>query len=109
MVKEMVNDVNKFFDNSNDYYTNQQLIWCRDLFRVVIVKEWAMGNHNIGKLYACNKVLVKICIYFYHVFWKVICVEWHDLQVQKKVLKEEVEVIMEEANKKEIEWFRIWM
>ena len=38
IVKEMVNDANKYFDNNNDYCTNQQLIGYRDLFREFIVK-----------------------------------------------------------------------
>ena len=54
----MANDTNNFFNNINDYCTNQQLIGCRDLFRGIAVKEWVMGNHNISKLYAHNKVLV---------------------------------------------------
>ena len=38
-VKDMVKDVDKYFDNNNDHCTNHQLIGYRDLFREVIVKE----------------------------------------------------------------------
>ena len=39
IVKEMLNNVNKHFDNNNNYCTNQKFIGHRDLFRGVIVKE----------------------------------------------------------------------
>ena len=58
--------MNKFFNNRNDYFINQQLIGHIDLFRGVIVKELVMGNHNISKFYAHDKVLVKSCVHFYH-------------------------------------------
>ena len=61
-----------------------------------------MGNHNISKFHACNKVLVKSCVHFYHQIWKKRCVVLNNPEVQKKVLKEEVEVIVEEANREEI-------
>ena len=95
----MANDVNKFFNNSDDYHTNKKLIGCRDLFRGVTVKEWAIGNHNISKLHVHNKVLVKSCVHLYHEFWKIRRIMLHKLEVQQKVLQEEVEVIMEETNK----------
>ena len=58
-----------------------------------------MGNHNINKLHAPNKVLVKSCVNFYHECWKRKCIVLHDPEVQQKVLKEEVEVMIEEENK----------
>ena len=79
----MVNDMNKFFNNSNDYCTNHQLIGHRDLFRGVTVKEWVMGNHNVSKFHACNKVLVKSCFHFYHECWKIRFVVLHDPEVQR--------------------------
>ena len=50
-----------------------------------------------------DKVLVQICIQFYNECWKRRCVVFRDPEVQQKALKEEVEVIMEEANKEETE------
>ena len=66
------------------------------------MKEWAMINHNISKFHTCKKVLVKSCIHFYHELWKRRCIVFHEPEVQQKVLKEEVEVIMEEGNREEI-------
>ena len=83
----MVNDVNKYFDNNNYYYTNKQLIGHINLFRVVIVKEWAIGNHNKINCHVHNKVLVKICIHFYHECWKRRCVVLHNLEYQHNELK----------------------
>ena len=45
----------------------------------------------------------KSCIHFYNEFWKRRCAVLHNAEVQLKVLKEEVEVTMEEANAEEIE------
>ena len=103
IVQEMLNDVNKYFNNNDDYYTNQQLIGHRELFRGVVVKEWVIENQNNINFHAYNKVLVKSCVQFYHECWKRRCVVLHDPEVQKKVLKEEVLVIMEEANEEAIE------
>ena len=103
IVQEMLNDINKYFNNNEDYYTNQQMIGYRDLFRGVVVKEWVIENQNNINFYAYNKVLVKSCVQFYNECWKRRCVVLHDPEVQKKVLKEEVLVIMEEANEEAIE------
>ena len=65
-----------------------------------------MGNHNNSKFYAHNKVSVKSCVHFYHECWKRRYIVLHDPEVQQKVLKEEVEAIMEGANKEEIEELR---
>ena len=98
IVKEMLNDVNKYFNNNDDYHTNQQLIGHRELFRGVIVKEWVIENLNNMHFHTCDKVFVKNYVQFYHECWKRRCVALHDHEVQKKVLKEEVLVIMEEAS-----------
>ena len=51
----MANDENKFFNNNNDYFKNQQFIGYRDLFKGFIVKEWVTGNHNISKFHSHKK------------------------------------------------------
>ena len=95
----MLKDINKYFNNDDYYYTNQQLIGHRGLFRGVIVKEWVMGNHNNINSHACNKVLVKSCVQFYHECWKRRYVFLHDPDVQRKVLEEELLAIKDEAEK----------
>ena len=62
-----------------------------------------MGHNYVSVFDVCNKVLVKSCVHFYNEFWKRRCVVLYNLEVQLKVFKEEVEVIMEEANAEEIE------
>ena len=63
------------------------------------MKEWVMGNYNSIHFHAYNKVLVESSLQFFHECWKRRCVILHNREVQKKVLKEEVLVIMEEAEK----------
>ena len=70
------------------------------LFRGVIVKEWVMGNYNNINFHAYDKALVKISVQFYHECWKRRCLVLHNLEVQKKVSKEEALAIMEEAEKR---------
>ena len=95
----MLNDISKYSNNGDDYYTNQQLIGHKDIFRGVVVKEWVMGNDNNINFHTCNKVLVKSSVTFYHDYWKRRCVVLHEPQFQIKALKEEVLVIMDEAEK----------
>ena len=40
IVQEMLDNINEYFNDDNNPYTNQQLIRHKDLFRGVIVKEW---------------------------------------------------------------------
>ena len=93
----MLKDINKCFNDDNDYYANQQLIGCNDTFRGVVVKEWVMGNNNSINFHACSKVLVKSSVQFCNECWKRRCVVLHYPEVQRKVLKDEVLIIMEEA------------
>ena len=66
IVQEMLKDINKYFNNDDDCHTSQKLIGRRDVFRGIVLKEWVMGNNNNMNLHACNKVLVKIRVKFYH-------------------------------------------
>ena len=54
----MLKDTNKYFDKEDDYYTNQRLIGCKNVFRGVIVKDWVMCNNNRVKFHPHNKVLI---------------------------------------------------
>ena len=49
-----------------------------------------------------NKVLIKNCVKHYHDCWKRRCVVLHSLEVQRKVLKEDVLAMMEEGSKHEV-------
>ena len=85
-----------------NHCTNQQLIGHRDMFRGGSVKEWVMGNNNSTNLHARGEALVKSSTQFCHECWKRRCVVFHDPEVQRKVLKEEALVIMEEAEKTQL-------
>ena len=62
-----------------------------------------MRNNNVSTFQACNTLLVMSALHFYHESWKRRCAVLHNPEVQLKVLKEEVEVVMEEAHAEEIE------
>ena len=51
-------------------------------------------------------LIVKSCVEFYHECWKRRCVVLHNLENQKKLLMEEILVIIEEASKEEVERLR---
>ena len=65
-----------------------------------------MENQNSINFHSHDKVLVKCCVECYHKCWKRRCVALHNLEVQKKVLKEEALDIMEDASKQELKWLR---
>ena len=58
----MLCDMRKYFNNDNDFCTNQQLIGHQDLFLGVTVKQWAMVNQNRINLHLHDKSLVKSCV-----------------------------------------------
>ena len=61
----------------------------KDLFLGVIVKEWAIVNQKRINVHSYNEALFKSCVEYYHECWKLRCAVLHDIEVQKKVLKEE--------------------
>ena len=109
IMQDILNDVKKYFNKTNNYCSNQQLIGCKDLFRGVMVKEWVMGNQGRIDFPQCNTVVVKICVQHYHECQKRRCVALHNPKVQIEKLKDEVLNIMEEASKDEVEGLKIYV
>ena len=60
-----------------------------------------MLNQKRIKFHSHNKVIVKSCVEHYHECWKRRCLVLHKPEMQKKVLKEEVLAVIEEASKEE--------
>ena len=78
------------------------MIGCKYLFRGAIVKEWAKVNQSRINFYQYNKVLVKICVQYYHEFRKRKYAVLYKPETQMKVLKDDVLSIMEEKSKEEV-------
>ena len=55
---------------------------------------------------SCNKVIIKMFVKYYHNYWKRRCLVLHDPEVQRKVLKDDTVLIIEEASKGEFEGLR---
>ena len=92
----MFGDIKKHFNHDNNPYTNKQLIGCKDLFGGVIVKEWVVSNQKRIDFKLYNKVIVKICIEYFHECCKRRCIVLHELEVQRKFSQDELLEIEEE-------------
>ena len=95
---EFLREINKNFNNDNHTYANKQLIGHINLFRGVIVKEWVVSNQKQIDFRLSNKVIVKRCVIYHHGCWKRRCVMFHEQEVQRKFLRENVVAIKEENN-----------
>ena len=102
----MLCDVSDYFNYGNNTCTNTQFIGQKYLFRGVIVKECVVSDQNRIALKSDNKVIVKSCVEHYHECQKRRCTVLHELEVQNKVLKDEVLATIEEASKEEVEGLR---
>ena len=99
MVNEILQEMNKYFNNDTIFDANQQLIGHRDLFRGVVVKELVVSNKKNIDLRSTNKEIEKMSVKYDHECWKRRCVVLRDLEVQRKVLPEIVETTKEKDNK----------
>ena len=61
----MLRDEIKYFKDVENYYTNQQIIRHKEIFRGVIVKEWITGNEHGVNFHNYKKILIKCCVQFY--------------------------------------------
>ena len=70
IVNEMINDVRKYFNKESNYWTNQQVIGMREVFRRVVVKFWValpLESVNFSKY---NKILVRKAVELYSSCWR---------------------------------------
>ena len=70
IVEEKMKDVIKYFNDDEYYYSNQQIIGCKDMFRGAIMKEWIISNEHCVNFHICGKILIKCCVQFYVECWK---------------------------------------
>ena len=66
----MLKDVNKYFNNDDNYHTNQQLIGYKDLFRGFIAKDWVIDNYNSANLYLHNDDFIENYVKHCYECWK---------------------------------------
>ena len=95
----MLCHVNNYFNDDNNDHINQQLSRCKDLFRWVKMKERVVSNQTRIDFKSCDRVIVKICVNYYHECSKQRWVALHDSEVQRKVSQDKVLAITEEASK----------
>ena len=58
----MIDDIEKYLTNREDYCTMQQVIGYNVIFRGFIVNDWFGKNVNDHKCGKCNKVITKLCV-----------------------------------------------
>ena len=67
---KIVNDAKTHFNKDEDCFSKKQLIRVMYLFHWVVVQEWVVEKNNAINFYPFHKLLVKICVTFYHEYWK---------------------------------------
>ena len=63
-------DIIKNFNDDEDWFTNQQMIGFKDMFRGLIVKQWIAGNEHCVNFHIYNKISTNYCVKFYVECWK---------------------------------------
>ena len=59
IVKEMMNDIVKYFNKEENLWTNQQFIGVREFFRGVVVKSWVAMPVESADFKRHNKIFIK--------------------------------------------------
>ena len=102
-MNEIVRDISKYFDGDENYWTNQQVIGLREIFRGVVVTNWvAMPLERVNFL-AHNKIIVREAVKFYSECWKERCKALHTPEYEISSLREEIKQIkMQEAKEDKV-------
>ena len=88
--KLMIDDVEKYMTNREDYCTMQQVLGHDMIFRGFIVKDWFGKNVNAHKYGKHNKAITKLCVQYYWMCWK----ERNEIMNKKEIKSKNV-----------LEWF----
>ena len=62
----MIKDIKKYLKNESNFYDNQEILDCREMFRGIVVKKWVIQSEEEILFDECNKILVKMFVKFYH-------------------------------------------
>ena len=95
----MVNDIVKYFNTEEFFWTNQQAWGVREIFRGVVVKSWVAMPVESIKFKKHNKILIKKAVEFYSKCWKERCNVLHSLECRKQRLNKEIKGIKTESMK----------
>ena len=87
----------KYFRKENRYCANQYVTRMRESFGEMIAKDCIDNNENDFCFHEHNKIIVKICVKFYHDCWRERYNETHDSEMQKVEVQNEIIKFKEEA------------
>ena len=85
----MKNDIGKYFNKEENFWTNQKELGMREVFRVIMVKYWASIPLEIIDFAQHNKVQIKKALNFYCECWNNTCVVLHSSYIRKQHLRKE--------------------
>jgi len=97
IVREMENDIVKYFNKEENFWTNQQVLGMRDVFRGIVVRDWGALPIECIDFTPYNKVMIKKAVDFYSACWNNRCVVMHSPEVRKQYLRKELKAIKLEA------------
>ena len=100
-MEEILKDANKYFRKENDFRANQENLGARELFRGIVAKDWVVQSDECVTFEQHNKVMVVMCVILYHECWKNRCAVLHEPDAQRKVLENEIEIMMVESSRRE--------
>ena len=103
IVREMENDIGKYFNEEENFWTNQQVLGMREVLRGIVVKDWVAMPVECIDFTQYNKVLIKKAVVFYCECWNNRCVVLHSPEVRKQYLRKEIKAIKLEAMSGSIE------
>ena len=89
----MENDIDKYFNEEENFWTNQQILGMREVLRGIIVKDWASMQLESMDFSQCNKVLIKNTVDFYFEYWRNRCMVLHAPESIKQHLRKETQAI----------------
>jgi len=97
IVREMENDIVKYSNKEENFWTNQQVLGMREVFRGIVVRDWVAMPIECIDFTPCNKVLIKKALNFYSECWNNRCVVMHSPEVRKQHLRKDIKAIKLEA------------
>ena len=70
VVNEIIKDVGKYFNNEQNFWTNQQVIGIREVLKGIAVKNWVLFPVESTEFKKYNKILINKEFDFYSECWK---------------------------------------